>query len=637
MTQAAAGSRAAETAWTEARSASDERLAAIEDTLDGLAERLEAVTRDGYTSTDERLGRVESRLEEMSATLLPEAVASQERWGDEIRGALGHVATALDRSLGSLGESLTEAMRISADADRNHVDEVVSQLREALDEAVGVLDQRISLTRDNASAANADLRGFLSSFQAATEERLEDVRGALAGGLMEARPTSSTSCVRRSTHSPPPTATRGGWSRKRSARCAATSPTHSKKCASGSRRRSPARTTRSPAPSTGNGRSSVRSYENCGPPCSTGSEESTATVATGLDELRGGVTSAARAGEVTTAHVTEFAETMASLEAIVAEMHADWDRRTTPRSTSSLPPARRRSASSVARCRRSSLISRPPSTPARRRWADHRSSSPRRPSDWSTAGQALLGYLARRDEILEAQRDRIVHEVLDEFAQGLSAEGAAGDGERVGAALDRRRDARDADRYRRSAEGLPALDPPEVPADLSALTEPLPEPKKPKNPKAGQARSRRRRATGGEKARRRGRPPRRRRPRRPHRRKAGSRQQGLLAKAPASAQPRRTTARRPRPRRKRTGQEGAPPPPPRRPTADTAATCLRRRCRDDTPLRQTPGRNCDKPSRAGQRPVRRRDRARPLPRRPPEEPTQANTTEPLDGEGTTRV
>ena len=480
MTQAAAGSRAAETAWTDARSAAEERLAAIEDTLDALAERLEAVTRDSYTSTDERLGRVESRLEEMSATLLPEAVASQERWGDEIRGALGHVATALDRSLGSLGESLTDAMRLSGDADRTHLDEVLAQQREALDEAVTTLDQRISLTRDNASAANADLRGFLSSFQAATEERLEDVRSALAGGLSEARANlvselrttidsleSANGDTRRLVEEEISTL-RGDLAdaleevRERIASTVARADDAISASVDGQRQEF--------SDLVRELRSTVLDRL----------EESTATVATGLDELRGGVTSAARAGEVTTTHVTEFAETMSSLEAIVGEMHADWDRRTdaaidlVASAGHAAVGEFRREVQEVIDDLKASVNA---GTQAVSGTTGLVTTATER---LVTAGQALLGYLARRDEILEAERDRVLHEVLDEFAQGLSAKERRGVGERVGAALDRRRDARDAERYRRTAEGLPAVETPELPADLSALTQPLPEPKKPK-------------------------------------------------------------------------------------------------------------------------------------------------------------
>src|SRR4051794_23573030 len=451
MTQAAAGSRAAETAWTDARSASEERLAAIEDTLDALAERLEAVTRDSYTSTDERLGRLESQLGEMSATLLPAAVDSQERWGDEIRGALGHVANALDRSLGSLGESLTDAVRMSGDADRSHVDEVLLQLRGALDQAVKTLDQRISLTRDTASAANADLRGFLSSFQAATEERLEDVRSALAGGLVEARANlveelrttidsleSANGDTRRLVEEEISTL-RGDLAdaleevRERIATTVGRANEAITASVDGQRQEF--------SDLVRELRSTVLDRL----------EESTATVATGLDELRGGVTSAARAGDVTTAHVTEVAETMASLEAIVAEMHADWDRRT----DAAIDLVAAAGEAAVGEFRREVqqvVADLKASVDAGTQAVDGTTGVVTTATErLVTAGQALLGYLARRDEILEAQRDRVVHEVLDEFAQGLSAKERRGMGERVGAALDRRRDARDADRYRRTA------------------------------------------------------------------------------------------------------------------------------------------------------------------------------------------
>ena len=43
-----------------------------------------------------------------------------------------------------------------------------------------------------------------------------------------------------------------------------------------------------------------------------------------------------------------------------------------------------------------------------------------------SAGQALLAYLGERDLWLERERDRVLHEVLDEFAQGAVGKGATG-------------------------------------------------------------------------------------------------------------------------------------------------------------------------------------------------------------------
>jgi hypothetical protein len=88
----------------------------------------------------------------------------------------------------------------------------------------------------------------------------------------------------------------------------------------------------------------------------------------------------------------------------------------------------------------------------------------------AVAGRGLLGYLAERDRLLEAERDEMLHAVLDEFAEGLSAKERRTLSSRFGAALDRRRDARDAQRWRAAA---PAgrVDEPEPP-DLSVYAEP---------------------------------------------------------------------------------------------------------------------------------------------------------------------
>ena len=66
----------------------------------------------------------------------------------------------------------------------------------------------------------------------------------------------------------------------------------------------------------------------------------------------------------------------------------------------------------------------------------------------SGAGRALVGYLEQRDRLLEAERDRVLHDVLDTFAAGLSAKDRAGLSSRISDAVARRRDARDAERYR---------------------------------------------------------------------------------------------------------------------------------------------------------------------------------------------
>lgn len=90
------------------------------------------------------------------------------------------------------------------------------------------------------------------------------------------------------------------------------------------------------------------------------------------------------------------------------------------------------------------------------------------------AGQSLLAYLGERDRMLERERDRVLHEVLEEFAEGLSPRERRAVASRVGEAVDRRRDARDAARFRKEAPPEPEI--PAVPSLVARLEEPLPEP-----------------------------------------------------------------------------------------------------------------------------------------------------------------
>jgi hypothetical protein len=92
------------------------------------------------------------------------------------------------------------------------------------------------------------------------------------------------------------------------------------------------------------------------------------------------------------------------------------------------------------------------------------------------AGQSLLAYLGERDRMLEKERDRLLHEVLEEFAEGLSPRERRAVASRVGEAVDRRRDARDAARFRKTADGHPEPEIPAVPSLVARLAEPVPEP-----------------------------------------------------------------------------------------------------------------------------------------------------------------
>ncbi len=90
------------------------------------------------------------------------------------------------------------------------------------------------------------------------------------------------------------------------------------------------------------------------------------------------------------------------------------------------------------------------------------------------AGAVLVAYLEHRDRLLEAERDRVLHEVLDAFAAGLSARERSALAGRVTDAVARRRDARDAERYR-EALGEPVSPTAALPEDVRTLGERVPE------------------------------------------------------------------------------------------------------------------------------------------------------------------
>jgi hypothetical protein len=86
----------------------------------------------------------------------------------------------------------------------------------------------------------------------------------------------------------------------------------------------------------------------------------------------------------------------------------------------------------------------------------------------SRAGKVLVAYLEQRDRLLEAERDRVLHDVLDSFAAGLSARDRAALASRVSDVVARRRDARDAERYR-AAVGEPTPPTVDLPEEVEQV------------------------------------------------------------------------------------------------------------------------------------------------------------------------
>lgn len=469
LTQAVAGSRAAETAWTEVRGTFEERLAAVEDTLDGLAERLEALTRDSIGAATERIDRVDAKLDQVVA----DATDSQQQWAADIRTALADVAGALDRSLGSLGESLTGAVQASREAERSHVEEIVAELQGA-----------VTLSRDSNAGAVADLRGFLDGFQTNTEQRLEEVRAVLADGMTQAREgliaelTSTINSLETANTASAHLVEEEVTSLRSDLADALEEVRDRISSMVGKAQETIAASVEEQRVSF---EESVRALRS---DVLDRVEESTATLSTGLDELRGGVGTAARAGEHTVSRVDEFASTLQRLDATVGEMHAGWERRTD--AAIELVANAGHAAVNEFRDEMRDLIA------DLKRTVQDSAEAVEDSGDVVTgatgrlvaAGEALLAYLARRDQLLEQERDRVLHEMLDEFAQGLSAKERRSLAERVGGALDRRRDARDAERYRKESVGEPPFEVPEPPPDLSALAAPVPAAETPAAPSA---------------------------------------------------------------------------------------------------------------------------------------------------------
>ena len=101
----------------------------------------------------------------------------------------------------------------------------------------------------------------------------------------------------------------------------------------------------------------------------------------------------------------------------------------------------------------------------------------------SRAGAVLVAYLEQRDRLLEAERDTVLHDVLDTFAAGLSARDRAALAGRVGDAVSRRRDGRDATRYR-AAVGAPVSPTADLPEDVRRLAQVEPGPQRTPEPAA---------------------------------------------------------------------------------------------------------------------------------------------------------
>jgi archaellum component FlaC len=436
LTQASAGGRAAETAANDTRSVLEERLAAVEDTIDGLAENIEAITRDSIGTATERIRQ-------------------------------------LDTHLGGIGDSLSEAVATGHGETRGHVESLAIQLRDTVETAFSGLDLRLNHDREAGEDRLTALNAVLEAFQTSAEGRLAELEAVIGSGLTDARDAlmaELTSTLEQLTQANGDTRTlveeETGALRADLADALEevrdristlmTSSAESITSALDEQRTTFSETARVL-------REDVLDRV----------EESRADVLSSLDELRAGTSAAARHGEETGGRLRELAEVIGSLYATIGELRIEWD----ARSEAAVASAREAALAATAEFRAEVDVMMANARSAMDRQAaavdDAGAMLNGGVAKLVTAGEALLGYLAHRDQLLEQERDRVLHDALDAFAAGLSAKDRRTTASRLSDVIDRRRDARDADRWRRSAEGSPAVDVPTPPEDLAALVDPI--------------------------------------------------------------------------------------------------------------------------------------------------------------------
>jgi len=420
------------------------RLAAIEDTLEGLGERLEAVARDSATEAGERIASLDDRLAALSQSVSAERTASAQHrertslamqdqaaaldeWAEAVRAGLEDLGEAVTGSLGSLGTTLQNPA--SRDADRRHLEALVTELTTTIDEAFAGMGEQIAIAHqpihdklayvhedvlDGFGGARArlieELSGTIEALERANhatrqvvEAELVELRGDLADALEEVREHVE------------------GTVNEANTSIAATLEEH--RAAS--------------------------------------------------EDLREGIGAAATHSLDAGKRIRGLQDSVLRLDSTLADLQADWRPR-----VDAVVAEGRASAQSVLEAVQAEIdkaMSEMSETLAaqvktvRGVTGSLGGSSER----LIAAGEALLAYLGDRDRWLERERDRVLHEMLDEFAAGLSAKERKAVASRVGEAIDRRRDARDAARYRRTTEGLPAVEIPPVPAELAELDKPV--------------------------------------------------------------------------------------------------------------------------------------------------------------------
>jgi hypothetical protein len=357
----------------------EERLAAIEDTVEALSDRLES----RIASLDDRLAALlqsmnaeraaASQHREKTSEALQEQAGALDEWAEAVRAGLEDLGEAVATSLGTLGETLQDPA--SRDADRRHIEALVTELMTTIDESTRPIDQQLSSLQG----------GILDGFADARERLLEEL-----GGVLESLERASTET--RDNVELQLTELRNDFA---------------------------------------DALDEVREHVDD----TVGGSSTNVTAA--LDELR---------SDWRTRADVVVSEGRAAAEGVLADVQA-----TLAEQVDAIGAVSGTIGGGTER-----LVA---------------------------AGQALLAYLADRDRALERERDRMLHEVLEEFAVGLTPRERRAVASRVGEAVDRHRDSRDAARFRKAQAGEPDVDIPSVPGVVARLSEPIPTPPRPAAPR----------------------------------------------------------------------------------------------------------------------------------------------------------
>ena len=444
LEQASAGSRAAESALGETRSVLEERLAALEDALDELAERLDSVGRDGVRTASEKLAALQEAQQETSGTV-GELV-------ETTHSALVDLGGAVDRSLGSLGSSLAAAVSETRESERRHLDAALAEVHRELESA-------LTRSGEEVTGAVAEQLGFLRTLQESLEERLQSIRDVLGGGLAEARSElidELTGSLRRLEEA------------NRDTRSAVEEEVSALRVdLADALEEIRDRVSRQAQESADSVRAALAAQQEA---FDETARQLRSDVLDELADVRAGMLTRLDAMAVDVERqgrvVDDLSQRAGFLEEAVnrtadavARLDSGWQART----EEVVAQARAAGEAAVGEVR-DALAG---TTAALQDAARGLAGGTDRLTD---AGRGLLGYLAERDRALEQDRETLLHQMLDDFAEGLSPKERRSLADRLGDVLDRRRDSRDAQRWRSEQQSPPPVP---APPDLSVYLDPI--------------------------------------------------------------------------------------------------------------------------------------------------------------------